>query len=135
MIKTLLLHQRLVGAFLRHAAAIQYHDLVAAGYRAELVGNNEDSLILNEPPDGLLNLRFILRINAGSALIQQNDRGIFQKRPGDRKPLPFAAGEGLTVFADNGLVSVRETVNKFVTGCQLGGRRRPLPLWRPPVRF
>ena len=115
-----MLHQRLVGAFLRHAAAIQYHDLVTAGYRAELVGNNKHGFILNEPSDGLLNLRFILRINAGRALIQQNDRGIFQKRPGDRKPLPFAAGEGLTVFADNGLVSVRETVNKFVTGCQLG---------------
>ena len=91
-----------MGAFLRHAAAIQYPDLVAAGYRAELVGNNEDSLVLNEPPDGLLNLRFILRINAGRALIQQNDRGIFQKRPGDRKPLPFAAGEGRTALTDEG---------------------------------
>ena len=102
-----MLHQRLVGAFLRHAAAIQYHDLVAAGYRAELVGNNEDSLILNEPPDGLLNLRFILRINAGRALIQQNDRGIFQKRPGiesrcrspPERVLPFSP---ITVWYSSG---------------------------------
>ena len=46
---------------------------ISPGYGAHPVGDDEDGFVFNEPGQSLLNGSFVLHIQAGGGLVQQND--------------------------------------------------------------
>ena len=54
-----------------------------------------------------LNLALGFGVDRGGRLVEDQDPRIDQQRPGDRDPLPLAARERLTSFADQRVVAQR----------------------------
>ena len=105
-------------SFFRDIALLQHDDFITACHGAQFVGDNEHRFIFNQSADCLLDSCFIFRVYTGRAFIEQNHRRIFQKRPGNGKSLPLAAGKRFPVFADQGLIAIGKTRYKFIAGCQ-----------------
>ncbi len=55
------------------------------------MGDDDQCLVLHQRIDGLLNMFFIVRIDAGRCLIQQNNWCIFEDGTGNGYPLLFTA--------------------------------------------
>lgn len=97
-----------------HNAVGQHNDFIGPCYGTHAVGDDQHSLLLNQPGQRRLNQRFIFHVQAGSCLIQQNDGGILQKGPGDGNSLPLTAGERTAVFTDGRIPLVRKLFRKFI---------------------
>ncbi len=78
------------------------------------MGDNQDSLVLNQSGKCCLNQCFILCVQTCSCLVQQDDRCILQKRTSYRDSLPFTPGKGTTVFADIGVPLIGQFFCKLV---------------------
>ena len=118
MIESVFFHERIMRSFFRDIALLQHDDFITACHGAQFVGDNEHRFIFNQSADCLLDSCFIFRVYTGRAFIEQNHRRIFQKRPGNGKSLPLAAGKRFPVFADQGLIAIGKTRYKFIAGCQ-----------------
>ena len=66
--------------------------------------------VFNKPGQSLLNGSFVLHIQAGGGLVQQDDGHILQEGTGDRNAL---------TLADVGVSLVRQLLGKFIAVCQL----------------
>lgn len=121
MIQAVFLHQLFVGAALRHNAAIQDDDLIGIFHSPHPVGDNEDGFALYQMGDCLLNFRLVVHVQGGSGLVQQNHRRVFQKCPGNGQTLALAAGKGGAILTDDGLVALRQLLDKVVAVGSFGG--------------
>ena len=77
--------------------------------------NNENSLAFNQSGNRVLDFSFVVYVKGCSCFIQQDNRCIFQQCTGNGKSLTFAAGKCGAVFSDHRLVSLRKSVDKFIT--------------------
>ena len=72
-------------------------------------------LIMSQCLDSSLQFVLILRVNAASCLVQNDNRRIFQHGAGDGNPLAFTAGKMGTGAADNGIIPLIQLADKSVT--------------------
>ena len=76
-----------------------------------------------EPGKSLLNGSFVLHVQTGGGLVQQNDGRILQEGAGNGNALALAAGKGAAIFADVRVPLVRQLFGKFLAVCQLCRRK------------
>ena len=69
---------------------------------------------MGQPPDSVLNNRFVLRICVRSCLVQNHNGGIFHHGPCDSNPLPFAARKMTACAAHDGVISMIQPQDKFM---------------------
>ena len=91
-----------------YCSIFEHHNLICTGNRAHPVSDDEDGFVFNKPGQSLLNGSFVLHIQAGGGLVQQDDGRILQEGTGDRNALTLAAGKGAAVLADVGVSLVRQ---------------------------
>ena len=106
-------------ALLDHDASRQHHHLIRTGHGAHPVGDDEDGFVFYEPGQSLLNGSFVLHIQAGGGLVQQDDGRILQESAGNGDTLTLAAGKSAAVLADVGVSLVRQLLGKFLAVCHL----------------
>ena len=80
-------------ALLGHNSARQHHHLIRTSYGAHPVGDDEDGFVFYQPGQSLLNGSFVLHIQTGSCLVQQDDGRILQEGAGDGNALTLATGK------------------------------------------
>ena len=103
------------GAGFSDVAVLQHHDLVGICDGAHAVGDDDYGLALDKLRNALLNLGFVFDIEACGRFVQEYDGGIFQEGAGDRDSLAFATRKRVSVFTDNGVVTLRHFLYEFVT--------------------
>ena len=91
------------------------------------MGNDNGGPILHEVVQRPLHLAFRLGIQGGGRLVQNQDGGVLQKRPGNGEPLLLAAGKPHPGLADHGVEAPRQGLDK-VQGIGGTGRRPHLGL-------
>ena len=92
--------QFVVRAHLHDPARVEHDEPVGPPERREPVGDGDRGASGHEPVDGRLDDRLRLRVDARGGLVEHQDPRIDEQRPGDREPLPFAAGERAAALAD-----------------------------------
>ena len=107
-VKTALGQQFFRGALLCHTAILQHDNMIGTGHSTHPVGDDQHRFTLKQAGESFLNSAFVFNIQAGGCLIQKNDRRVFKQGAGDGNPLAFTAGEGRTVFSDQGLITLRK---------------------------
>ncbi|CAN4015950.1 pyrroline-5-carboxylate reductase, partial [Dysosmobacter welbionis] len=85
------------------------------------VGDDQHRLAGQQAGEGSLHLGLVLHIQAGGGLVQQDDGGVFQKRPGDGDALPLPAGELRPVLPDGGVIALGQAADELPA---VGGLRR-----------
>ena len=110
-------------ALFGHHAVGQHHDFVRTGYGAHPVGDDKNGFVFYEPGKCLLNGSFVLHVQTGGGLVQQNDGRILQEGAGNGNALTLAAGKGAAILADVGVPLVRQLFGKFLAVCQLCRRK------------
>ena len=63
------------------------------------MGDDEDSFVFYEPGKCLLNGSFVLHVQTGGSLVQQNDGRILQECAGNGNALTLAAGKDAAILA------------------------------------
>ena len=96
-----------MGADLHDSPGIEHDEPIGPPQRGQPVGDRDRRPPGDEPVDRRLNDRFGLGIDARRGLVEDQDPRVYQQRPGDREPLPLAAGEATAAFADAGVVGQR----------------------------
>src|SRR6185312_3074292 len=95
-------------------AAVEDDDLVGEGDGREAVGDYEGGAAGHRLAQAGFDRRLGGRVDRGGGVVEDQDPGVGQDRPGDRNPLPLAAGEGEAALADPGLVAVRQLADEAV---------------------
>ena len=85
------------------------------------MGDDQHRLAGQQAGEGSLHLGLVLHIQAGGGLVQQDDGGVFQKRPGDGDALPLPAGELRPVLPDGGVIALGQAADELPA---VGGLRR-----------
>ena len=112
------LHQLFWRAFFHHMAICQYHHMIGSHHCPHSVRDNQNCLILEQRGERSLEAGFVLYIQRGGRLVQQNNGGVFQQGAGNRNTLAFTPGQSRAIFAHHRQVSLRQTLNKLIA---LGG--------------
>lgn len=110
--------QLLVGADVGEAAVLQDGDAVGEVQRGAAVGDEEGGAALHDVLEGLVDLVLDLGVHGGGGVVEDEQAGVGEDRPGERDALALAAGEGEAVFADRGVVALGEFGDETV---RLGG--------------
>ena len=88
----------------------------------------------HHPVQGGVDLRLDPRVDGGGGVVEQQQPGVGDQRPGERDPLPLAAGEGEPLLADHAVVAVGQLADELVgLGRPGGGEDLRLGGVRPPV--
>ena len=95
------------GAGFDDLAVLQDDDFVCIGDGSHAVGDDDDGLVLHEFRNALLYLGFVFDVEACGGFVEEYDGGVLEDGAGDGDTLTFAAGERVTVFADDGVVALR----------------------------
>jgi hypothetical protein len=110
-----------VPANLRHAAMFQGHDPVSICECGQAVRNKNGRSFSPTPLQGVNDGGFRFAINGAQGVIEDEDGRIPQYSPGDGNALTLSAGESDASLADEGIVTVIESDNRFVdrgdSGC------------------
>ena len=103
------------------APAIKHQDAVGVDNAGEAVRQNERGTSGHEPIDRVLNDCFVLGIDRGQRLVENENRRVAKERPRDRQPLPLAARQPQSALADDRRIALRQRGNEVV---RVGGARR-----------
>ena len=85
--------QLVVATGLDDSAPVEHQDAVIAGDRRQPVGDGDGGAVPADPLEGLDEPPFGLRVERGSRLVEQQNVGVADQRPGDGHPLPLSARE------------------------------------------
>ena len=85
------------------------------------MGNGQRGAALNQVVERDLNFALRFRVDRRGGFVENQNARIDQQRPGDRNPLPFAAGKRLATLADKRIVTVGKVQNKIVGAGGTGG--------------
>ena len=100
---------------------LDYGDTVGALYRGQTVGDDQSGAPRHQAWQGLLDQVFALGIQGAGGLVQQQNGGIHQQRPGNGQALALTAGKPQAGLAQVGLVAVGQLLDKVVGMGGLGG--------------
>ncbi len=98
--------QIFVRPLLDHASVIEHQDEIGVADRGETVGDDQVRAACEQRRQRFLHLPLGDGIECARRLVENEDARILQDGARDRQPLPLAAGEAITAFADHGVVSV-----------------------------
>mmetsp|Transcript_5229 Transcript_5229/g.12748 ORF Transcript_5229/g.12748 Transcript_5229/m.12748 type:complete len:296 (+) Transcript_5229:142-1029(+) len=115
-----LLHELLVRAFLRDAAAVHDADAVRALHGRQAVRDHHHRLPLHQALDCLLHEALARRVQGARGLVQDDDRRVLAERAGDRHALPLAARKHAPAVPDVRVVALREVLDELVGVCEAG---------------
>src|SRR6185437_9514415 len=101
-------------AALHEPAVVEHQDLVRAGDRRQAVRDHERGAPRAQPPESIANERLALAVQTRCGLVQNEDAGIGQQRPGDRHALPLAAAQPHAAFTHHRVEPFGEAVNELV---------------------
>src|SRR6476469_6044139 len=114
-VRALLSQQLVVGALFEDRAVVQDYQLVHACDRAQPVGDDQCGAARHDPPECLLDQDLAFRVQRARRLVQEQDRGVPQDRPGQCHSLALAAGQLDAALADQGLEAVGQGLGDLVT--------------------
>ena len=109
------------------------------GHDRDPVGQVEGGLAVRDkqrgparhhPVQGGVDLRLDPGVDGGGRVVEQQQPGVGDQRPGEGDPLPLAAGEREPLLADDAVVAVGQLANELV-GLGRPGRGEDLLSWRP----
>ena len=107
--------QQFIGtAFLSDLAVRKNNDFISSLHGTHAVGDDQDGLSFKKPRQRALHLRFVLHVQRGCRLIQQDDGRVFQERTGDGNTLTLAAGELCSIFADGRRITLRQFFHELI---------------------
>jgi len=82
------------------------------------MGDDHNSALGLQTAEGLLDVLFVLGIDAGGRLIQEENRCPLEKGAGNGDSLPFSSGEKHSPLAYDRLVAFRKRYNELMSvGC------------------
>ena len=87
-------------ALLGNLAVFQNDDLIRRLDGTHPVCDDQNGFACQQAGQGALHPGLVLHIQGRRRLVQQDDGGVFQQRPGDGNALPLTAGELGPVLAD-----------------------------------
>ena len=100
------------------APTIEHQDAVGVDNAGKAVRQNERGAPSHEPIDCALNDRFVLGIDRGQRLVENENRSVAKERPRDRQPLPLSTREPQPALADHRRIALRQRDNELVcVGC------------------
>ena len=82
---------------------------------------------LHETVEGFLDEGFVLGVNAGEGLVEDQYRSVFEEGPGDGDALSLAAGEPDGALADIGIVALGKLGDELVGVGGSGGSFKLFP--------
>ena len=100
-------------------AWVELDDAVGGEDGAGAVGYEQHRATLREAVQGGQDRGFAGEIHLGGGLVQNQDRSVPQRGPGDRQPLRLAAGQQPAVFADLRRQAVRHRLDLRAQAGQL----------------
>src|SRR5262249_37073476 len=100
--------QFFVLALLHNLTAFNYYNSVHLHNSREAVGNNNGSFVLHKIFQGILNVSFGLRIQAGSSFVEYEDWRVLEHGAGNSHALPLATGQLDATLPDQSFVTQRE---------------------------
>ena len=109
---------------------IQHKDFVHVGQGGKAVGDADHRPAFLQGVNGRLNFRLRLRVQSGRRLVQDKDRGVADKGPGDGDAGLLPAGEELAPFPQRGIKTLGHLPDEIV-GLGLACRFFDLRLGRP----
>ena len=121
VIFALQLHQLLRRAALDDASVVHHHDLVGLGKGRKTVGDHNGGAPRDQMLDGVLDQMLGLRVHGGSRLVKHQHAGIAEHGTGDGDTLTLAAGKAYAALAQQRVVAVGLTDDKFVGVCHVRG--------------
>ena len=65
-----------MGAGFGNYPLIEYDNFIGVFYGAEAVSDDDNGFIFYQRTDGMLNERFVFRVEGGSCFVQENDRRV-----------------------------------------------------------
>ena len=112
-----------MGAAGEHPALLEPDDLVGQGDRGLPVGDDHDGRGLVAVAQGVEDARLDRRVDGAGRVVQDQQPRTADDGPGQREPLPLAAGEGRAPLADPGVEAVGQGGDEAVGGGH--AQRRP----------
>ena len=108
-VEAVLGHQRIVSPLLNDPSLVHHHDLIRVPNGGEPVGDGNESCARRQLPDGGQKQVFVLRIHAGSRLIQnhgayiylkENDFAVSEQTAQDGYIFPSRLYQGIKIYFD-----------------------------------
>ena len=96
-------------------------DQVRVHHRRQAMGDDHGGAPAHEFAEGRLHLAFGFRVQGRGRLVEQQDGGVLERRPGDGQALALAAGKLDALFADHGVVALGKGADERVGGGVTGG--------------
>ena len=84
------------------------------------MGDNDNGAFLKDISVFLNKILFSFRVKHGGGFIEYEYLRFFQQGPGKRQSLLLATGKFYSLFADYGLIAIRELDYKFMCMCRSG---------------
>ena len=100
---------------------VQDQDAVGIDDARKTVSDNECRSVLHQTVERTLDGGLVFGIHAGKRLVQQQDWGVLQQRPGDRQPLALTSRESDCPLPDHGVIAMRKMRNEIVRVRGAGG--------------
>ena len=106
-------------------AGVQDHDPVGQVQRGPAVRDDQRGAAAHHLAQRGVDLRLQPGVDGRGGVVQDQQPRVGDQRPGQRHPLPLAAGQGQALLADHGVVALRQPGDELV---RLGrpGRRQDL---------
>ena len=101
-------------SFFDHFPLIEDEDPVRVADSGKPVGYDERGLPDGDRKQAFLDRTFGFGIHRAGCLVKDHHRSILEHRPGDAEPLPLTSGKPDPAFADQGFISIGETLDEFI---------------------
>ena len=114
------LAQLLVRAAVGDPALIEDHDPVGQVQRRPPVGDDQRGAPAHDLAQRGVDLGLQARVDGRGRVVQQEQPGVGDQRPGQGHPLPLPAGKRQALLADHGVVALGEPLDELVGLRRLG---------------
>ncbi len=94
-VETVFLEQFVVRADFDDSSPLQHDQPIRLLQRAQTMGDGDRRAALDQVVQRELNLALGLGVDGAGGLVEDQNLGVDEQRPGNRNPLPLAAGEEL----------------------------------------
>ncbi len=102
------------------ATFLKNDDLICPKDRVETVGNRDDGTPLHQAAGRFFEKGFGFGVQAGGGLVEDKNRGVFQKGAGERESLCLSPAETRTAFADDRFILFWQCFDELMQMRRLG---------------
>src|SRR5437868_4439924 len=97
-------------AFFDDLAALDNDEFVGIAHRRETMGDYEGGLACPQPFQRFDQHQVGLGIESAGRLVEDENWGVFEERPGDGEPLPLSSRQRGPALTDNGVVAIGQAL-------------------------